>query len=238
MSKHLLRADSLIELVTSLREATGPDDPKERYEFSVVQSWAASTLFSDPFPTIGPFEFSRGQDPPDFLIKTPSAKMSIEVTSLTTAKFEVFSREHIDSGKKASMPPRASCEQPGVRLFTSTLREGKASKQFRSRLRSGKLPDDSMATPHAEALADLDADFLKIAIQVLSDKVRRLVDYRSNYSRRILLIYDKLSVFSSESERRRPLIRQILYDLESVASFEDVILVNGNHYPSDTAIRI
>lgn len=218
-----MKANTARELSELLQAAPPVSDSKERGEFGAVRSWAYSSIFEKSFSAVtGPFEFGRGPDPPDFCVIGQNGKVAIEATTFTSGQFEVFCKERAGAGS-----------------FTSTLRKNKPDKLFRERLRGGSLPDDSQAIPHFEALSDLDGDYADMTAQVLEAKVRDLVGYRSEYLKCILLVHDKLSNFSATDwERRVPVLQRLLGRLAQKGKFEEVILVNGNSYSGNTAVKV
>lgn len=218
----IVRAKTVRELSELLRAAPALSDSKANGEFVAVRSWAYSPIFETSFgAATGPFEFRRGSDPPDFCVIEKNGKIAIEATQFTSGQLEVFFRER---------------NEPGP--FTSTLLGKKADKSFRAKLRGGSLADDSTAIPHVEAVSDLDAAYATVATEVLRVKTSDLLAYRSGYWKCILLVHDKLSQFKSDWERRVPVLRGVLACLAKQAKFDEIILVDGNHYPTETALKL
>ncbi len=216
----LLAADSIAQLRVQLQKLPLPDDPVQSAEFATLLSLSYSPLFSELFAGDGAVSIGRGDDPPDFIITSPGGRTSLEVTRFTVPQAEIFHRE-----------------RKGPGLYTSTLRAGKPDKKFWADLKDGTLPDDSQVEPHVEARADLDADYFKAAGTVVQHKHADLPRYGGAYQRRILLVYDKLSGFKAEFERRLPELRRFAITLPE-PRFDAVLLVDGNHYSGVFAAKL
>lgn len=218
--KPMLAAGSIEQLQVQLKRLPLPDDPVRSAEFATLLSLSYSPLFCELFMGDGAVSVGWGDDPPDFVITSPGGRTSLEITRFTVPQAEIFHRERTGPG-----------------LYTSTLRAGKPGRVFWANLRGGTLPDDSQVEPHVEALADLDADYIKAANTVLQQKHADLPRYGDAYRRRILLVYDKLSGFKSEFERRLPALRRFLPTPPSPC-FDAVLLVDGNHYSGSFAVKL
>jgi hypothetical protein len=216
----LLAAESIEQLRMQLQKLPLPHDPVQSAEFATLLSLSYSPLFYELFVDAGVVAIGRGDDPPDFVITSPGGRTSLEITRFTVPQAEIFHRE-----------------RKGPGLYTSTLRAGKPGKKFWSDLKGGTLPDDSQVEPHVEARADLDADYFKAAGVVLQQKQADLTRYGGAYQRRILLVYDKLSEFKAEFERRLPELRRFVATLPE-PRFDAVLLVDGNHYSGVFAAKL
>lgn len=219
-SAPLLAAESIAQLRAKLPSVTLPDDTVLSTEFATLVSLSYSSLFLELFAGDGAVSIGRGDDPPDLVITSPGGCTSLEVTRFTVPQTEIYHRER---------------QSPG--LYTSTLRAGKPNKKFWSDLKEGTLPDDSQVNPHVEALADLDADYFKVAGAVLQQKQADLTRYGGIFQRRALLVHDKLSGFSSEFDRRLPGLRRLVAALPE-PRFDAVLLVDGNHYTGAFAAQL
>lgn len=209
----MIHAESVAELQALLPKLVFPADPTQRAELATLMSLSYSPVFGELFDCAGSVSIERGDDPPDFVIGTSQGRTSLEITTFTTPQSEIFHRERSGPG-----------------LYTSTLRAKKPDKSFWQRLRGETLPDDSAVAPHAEAVADLDADYLKAACQVLAQKHADLPRYHAAYARRLLLVQDKLSGFTSDFERRLPELQRFIATLPATPRFDHVLIVNGNHH--------
>ena len=216
----VVEAKSASEAAIRLRDVAWPENATQRAEFSTLLAWSYSVVFAELLNGDGAISIRCGEDPPDFAITTASGKTSVEVTRFTTPQTEVYRRER---------------HGPGA--YTSTLRRGKPDRGFWTAIREGALPDDSHVTPHFEGLASLDADYYKVAADVLAQKHADLIRYRDAYQRHWLLVQDNLSEFASDFERRLTELRQMLAALPS-PGFDAVILVDGNHHTGVRAAKI
>jgi len=214
-----MKANSIIELGDLIRIA--PPDKIHSNEFTALRSLAFTALFPKLFDYDGPFSLERGADPPDYCLTAKTEKVSIEVTSFTTGKTEIYGRERHDPG-----------------LYTSTLRSIKPDTQFWNGIRSHTLPDDSLVNPHGERGSDLDGDYYKIASTVLRQKLDDLEKYRTKYWKSILLVRNKLSEFSSVFNRRTPFLTLILGTISTEYRFDNVVLVDGNSHGRAFAIKL
>lgn len=213
-------AMSISALRTTLQQLVLPTHATQHSELSALLSLSFSPLFTELFACDGQVSISWGEDPPDFVVTASMGRSSLEVTRFTHPQNEIFHRKR---------------QGPG--LYTSTLRANKPDKKFWANLQSGSLPDDSAVEPHTEKLSDLDADYFKTAFGVYAQKCTDLLRYNRAYDRRLLLIYDKLSEFTYDFERRIPILRRYIL-VQPRPHFEEVILINGNQHAGVYAVKL
>lgn len=216
-----MTANSITELAEQIQRAPTPTDAKHATEFMAVRSFAFTSLFTELLAYDGPCTIERDLDPPDYCLTTKTEKVSIEVTSFTTGRLEIYERER---------------QEPG--LYTSTLRGEKPNTQYWRNLSTYDLLDDSSVIPHAEKDGDLDRVCYKIASEVFDGKLNGLAAYRPKFSRSVLLVHDKLSEFKSCFERRTPTLARILKSIQSQHTFDAVVLVDGNHHRGAVAVKL
>jgi hypothetical protein len=218
-----MTANSIKELAEQIREAPTPTGAKRIAEFSTLRSFAFAPLFAEVFGCAGFCNLEQGSDPPDYCLITPAAKVSVEVTSITTGKLRIFKRERFNPSSYTSML-RSEKSEPGA--------------CFWNKLRTNRLPDDSEAVLHFENVGDLDHDYYEIAWNVIKAKLARLATYRSKFEKNVLLVHDELSEFKFNFERRIPVLRSVLNSIPLQLRFDAVILVDGNHHSQVKAFKL
>lgn len=216
-----IHANSPAELCQAIRGTLPPQATGKGFEeFIPVRSWAFSDLF---LPTLGfgpgPCSLGRGDDPPDFVLTSGENTVGLEVTTFTTARYQVRSKHRREGG------------------FTSTLRLGPANKRFQDQVRSHSLPDDSMVNPHFENVEDLHHDYLEVATEVLVAKHADLGRYLGRHHRNVLLVWDKLSMSGMDYRQRPPALSRWLRERAPTPRFNEIILVDGST-PNVQAVRL
>ena len=216
-----MTANSITELADQIRHSPRPTGTKRIAEFAALRSFAFAGLFTEVFACDGFCRLNQGSEPPDYFLATEAAKVSIEVTSFTTGRLEIYRRERPNPGR-----------------YTSMLRAKKPGKRFRNDIKANRLPDDSDAVPHWENIGDLDHDYYEIACNGLKEKLARLATYRSKYEKNFLLVHDKLSEFKSDFGRRIPILRSMLNSIPRRLRFDAIVLVDGNHHSGATTVKL
>jgi very-short-patch-repair endonuclease len=219
----MMTANSIAELADQIRRAPTPIGAKRLAEFSALRSFAFAPLFTKIFGSDDFCCLEEGSDPPDYCLTTPTAKVGIEITSITTPRLKIFRRVRSRTGS-----------------YTSMLRskKSKPDARFWNKLRNNELQDDSEAVPHFEKVGDLDRDYYEIAHNLMKIKMERLTEYRPKYWKNVLLVHDELSKFKSDFERRIPILRGVLNFFPTRLRFDAIVLVDGNHHFGVKAYRL
>lgn len=217
----MIKGADFEEFRVALRNAPFPEDQKRRYEWQTLMLWAESPSFVYLMPDDGPFEIDWGSDPPDLEVRVGRYLVAVELTRITTPRYEVFDRN-----------------RPGAQSLSSVLRLGAADKGWWDRLRSHKLPEDRRAEPHGEYQVNLDKDYRAQAAEVVRGKREDLAKYRHRYGKTILVVRDRLSWGNDDWERHQWAFARINAPDVRIPSFDHVVLVGEDVRASENGFVV
>jgi hypothetical protein len=208
MSPPMIQAESVSDLKNKIRQQPLNEDWGD--ELGILDSFTHSVDFQAIAPNIFPCNLQRvHDDPPDFLIESVEERIALEVTRITAPQFEVFLRKRPDGG-----------------TYTSTMLGGEPNKSFHQKLDNFCLPDDSRTKPCAVNIADANYAYHEMAMEIISKKLKALSRYRSNHSKAILLIQDKLSSGPFLFTPRVNHLRQWITFLKNQVIFDQIIVMD------------